>query len=117
MGDRALVHVDNRSIVEAWKRLDDAFVQLDVSRVDIRRVGDQTVVTIRLRPGVHLPPTKPRAQLAAEWMERERVLSREDFFAQSGLGRSAALHDAAVKRLAKAGRIVKDHGLWVWRDA
>jgi len=112
----SIVQMDNRAIVEVWKRLDDAFVQLDVSRVDVRRVGRQTVITIRLRPGVHMPPTKPRAQLAAEWMERERVLCREDFFAQSGLGRSAALHDAAVKRLAKAGRIVKDHGLWVWRD-
>lgn len=115
MGDRSLVQLDNRSIVEAWKRLDDAFVQLDVSRVDIRRVGDQTVVTIRLRPGVHLPPTKPRAQLAAEWMERHRILDRAQFAAGFG-SHSAALHDAAIKRLARAGRIIKDHGIWVWSE-
>lgn len=88
-----------------------------IGRVSVRRVGPRLQVVFTLAGTTTLRVTEPRSAMAARWMREWRVLDRAAFFRECAwANNSASLHAAALRRLAEAGLIVKDHGVWVWTD-
>jgi len=111
--------VDKASIDKAGRILAAEIVSGNVASGHVRRYANgQVEIVFRLRNGAVYQRQPSKADRAAEWMVSNRVLARREFFAGCPFaGNSADLHMRALRKLAGAGRIEKDHGVWVWRDA
>jgi hypothetical protein len=97
-----------------------ALVHNDMSSVDIRKLASgrtavMFVITNAERHG--LRAASSLVSMSADWMRKTRILDRARYFTQCPYARnSARRHDAALKRLAAAGEIYKERGLWLWRE-
>ena len=109
---------DIGSINEAGRILAAEMKRGNVLRGQVRRCpGGQADVVFRLRDGSACPDEDTKAQRAAAWMRGSRELGRVEFFKLCPFaGQSASLHHQALGVLSRAGQIVKDHGVWVWRE-
>lgn len=110
--------VDKPSIDKAGRILAAEIMSGNVASGHVRRYANgQVEIVFRLRNGAVYQRQPSKADRAAEWMVANRVLARRDFFAGCPFaGNSADLHARALRQLASARRIEKDHGIWVWRD-